>query len=66
MVIIVKLLAIDGLSKVKIMLYWWTTFHLQAQYAAEVYYRTDASMTNIKATYSPEDELRYCPAFLAG
>ncbi len=65
MVVVVKAIAIDGLTRVKIMPYWWTTAHWQAQYAVDVYCRTDVSLGNIKATHHPDDKLRYCPAFLS-
>ena len=65
MVTIAKSMAIEGLSRVKIIPYWWTTAHWPAQYAADVYCRTDVSLDIIKATYHPDDKLRYCPAFLS-
>jgi hypothetical protein len=46
--------------------YWLTSAHWQAQYAADVYCRTDALMNAIKATSNPEDDLCYCPAWTAG
>ena len=65
MVIIVKAMAIDGLSWVKIIPYWWMTAHWEAQYATDVYCRRDVSLDNIKSTYNPDDKLQYCPAFLS-
>jgi hypothetical protein len=66
MVVIVKASKIKGLSQNQIILYWLTTAHWQAQYAADVYCRTDVSMNTIKETSNPEDDQRYCPAWTAG
>jgi hypothetical protein len=66
MVAIVKTSNIEGLSQIQIMLYWLTSAHWRAQYAADVNCRTDVLMNAIKATSNPEDELRYCPAWTAG
>jgi hypothetical protein len=59
MVTVVKAMAIDGLSRVKIIPYWWKTSLWREQYAADEYCRTDVSLDNIKATYHPDDKLRY-------
>jgi hypothetical protein len=64
MVTVVKAMAIDGLSRVKIMPYWWTTALWREQYAADEYCRTDVSLDSIKATYHPDDKLRYCPEYM--
>jgi hypothetical protein len=64
MVTVVKAMAIDGLSRVKIMPYWWTTALWREQYAADEYCRTDVSLDSTKATYHPDDKLRYCPEYM--
>jgi hypothetical protein len=66
MVAIVKASKIKGLIQIQIMLYWLTSAHWQAQYAADVNCRTDVLMNAIKATSKTEDDLRYCPAWTAG
>jgi hypothetical protein len=66
MIVIVKMLTIKGLSRIEIMPYWWKTANWQAQYAADLYCRTDVSMNTVKATSKPENEPHYCPAFLSG
>jgi hypothetical protein len=67
MVAIVKPSKIKGLSRIQIMPYWLTSAHWQAQYAADVVYcRTDVSINAVKTTSNPEDDLRYCPAWIAG
>jgi hypothetical protein len=66
MVAIVKASKIKGLSRIQIMPYWLTSAHWQAQYPANVNYRTDVLMNAVKATLNPEDDLRYCPAWTAG
>ena len=65
MVVVVKGIAIEGLIRVSIMPYWWTTSHWRAQYAVDEYCRTDVSLANIKATHHPDDKLRYCPGFVS-
>jgi hypothetical protein len=45
--------------------YWLRSAYWQAQYAADVYCRTDVLMNDVKATSNPEDDLRYCPAWTA-
>jgi hypothetical protein len=66
MVAIVKVSKIEGLNQIQIMPYWLTSAHWQAQYAADVYCRTDVSMNAVKATSNPVDNLRYSPAWTAG
>ncbi len=66
MVAIVKVSKIKGLSQIQLMPYWLTSAHWQAQYAADVYFRTDVSMNAVKATSNPEDYLCYSPAWTAG
>jgi hypothetical protein len=46
--------------------YWLTSAHWRAQYAANVYCRTDVLMNAVKTTSNPEDDLLYCPAWTAG
>ena len=65
MIVVAKSVAIEGLTRVKIMPYWWTSAHWRAQYAVDAYCRTDVSLGHIKASYHPHDRLRYCPAFLS-
>ncbi len=66
MVAIVKASKIEGLSRIQIIPYWLTSAYWQAQYAADVYCRTDVLMNAIKTTSNPEDDLRYCLAWTAG
>jgi hypothetical protein len=66
MVSIVKVSKIEGLSQIQIMPYWLTSAHWRAQYAADVYCRTDVSMNAVKTTSNPGDDLCYCPAWTAG
>jgi hypothetical protein len=48
MVAIVKASKIKGLSQIQILLYWLTSPHWRAQYAADVYYRTDVLINAVK------------------
>jgi hypothetical protein len=50
MVAIVKSSHIDGLTRVQIMPYWWTTAHWRAQYADGVECRADIDIGTIKKT----------------
>ena len=45
--------------------YWWTTAHLQAQCAMDVYCPTDISLNRVKSMTVPKDCLRYCPPWVA-
>jgi hypothetical protein len=45
--------------------YCLTSAHWRAQYAADVYCRTDVLINAIKTTSNPEDDLHYCPAWTA-
>ena len=47
------------------MTYWLTFKHWRAQFAADVYRRTNFALNTIKATNKPNDKLRYCPTLLA-
>jgi hypothetical protein len=66
MVAIVKASKIKGLIRIQIVPYWLTSAHWRAQYAADVYCRTDVLIDAIKTTSNPEDDLCYCPAWTAG
>jgi hypothetical protein len=66
MVAIGKASKIEGLSRIQIMLYWLTSAHWGAQYAADVNCRTDVLMNAVKATSNHEDDLCYCPAWTSG
>jgi hypothetical protein len=65
MVVVVKSATIDGLSRIGIMPYWWTTAHWRTQYPENTYCRTDISIEGVKATSKPEDDIVYCPAWTA-
>jgi hypothetical protein len=65
MVVIVKSSLIPGLGRVSIILYWWTAAHWQRQYPKNIFCRMDFSMQTVKATLYPEEDLYYCPAWLA-
>ena len=66
MVAVVKSSLIDGLSRVQIMPYWWTNAHWRAQYALDIECRGDISLAAIKAKYTPDKTLCYCPSWTAG
>ena len=66
MVAIVKSSHIDGLTRVQIMPYWWTTAHWRAQYADGVECRADIDIGTIKNQHTPDKRLCHCPAWTAG
>jgi hypothetical protein len=65
MVILVKSYAGNGLTRIGIMPYWWTTAHWQAQYPEDLYCRTEITMESVQAMSNPEDDLRFCPSWSA-
>jgi hypothetical protein len=65
MVVVVKSATIDGLSRIGIMPYWWTTAHWRTQYPENTYCRTEITIESVKATLKPEDDIHYCPAWSA-
>ena len=65
MVVVVKSTSIEGLSRIQIMPYWWTTTHWRAQYPLEVNCRANVSMTTVKGKYHPDELLHYCPSWAA-
>ena len=46
--------------------YWWTNAHWRAQYAVDIECRGDISLAAIKAKYTPDKTLCYCPSWTAG
>ncbi len=65
MVVVAMSSKIEGLIRIHIMPYWWTTAHLQAQCAMDVYCPTDISLNRVKSMTVPKDCLRYCPPWVA-
>jgi hypothetical protein len=65
MVVVAMSSKIEGLTRIQIMPYWWTTAHWRAQYAMDVYCKTDISLNTVKSMTVPEDRLRYCPSWTA-
>lgn len=65
MVVVVKSASIDGLTRIGIMPYWWTTAQWRKQYPENTYCRTEISIEGVKATSKPEDDIVYCPAWTA-
>ena len=45
--------------------YWLTTAHWQAQKPWNLYCRTEITMKSVQAMSNPEDDLRFCPSWLA-
>ena len=64
MVVVAKSSKIDGLTRIHVMPYWWTTAHWQDQYAQEVTYLSDISLNMVKTSTQADDRLRYCPAWI--
>jgi len=65
MVVVAKTNAIAGLTRVMIMPLWWTTEQWRNQYPKDAAMRCDVDMTSIKRKFSPDNTLRYCPAWSA-
>ena len=65
MVVVAMSSKIDGLTRIHIMPYWWTTAHWRDQYPMEVNCPTDISLNTVKTSAPANDKLRYCPAWLA-
>jgi hypothetical protein len=65
MVILVKSYAGNGLTRIGIMPYWLTTAHWRAQYPENLYCRTEITMKSVHVMSNPEDDLRFCPSWLA-
>jgi hypothetical protein len=65
MVVILMSLKIEGLTRTRIMLYWWTTAHWQAQFAMDVYCPADISLNTVKSMTIADDCLWYCPLWVA-
>ena len=65
MVVVAKPLKIEGLTRMHIMPYWWTTAQWQQQYAFESNCPTDITLNTVKSNTTADDMLRYCPAWVA-
>ncbi len=64
-VVFVKSSTLNGLTRIGIMTYWLTTVHWQAQYPENLYCMTEMTMKSVQSMSNPEDDLRFCPAWLA-
>ena len=65
MVVVAMSSKIDGLTRIHIMPYWWTTAHWRDQCPMDVNCPTDISLNTEKTSAQANDKLRYCPAWLA-
>ena len=65
MVVVAKSSKIDGLTRMDIMPYWWTTAQWRQQYALEVKCPTDITLNTVKSSTPADDMLRYCPGWVA-
>jgi hypothetical protein len=66
MVVVAKSCAIEGLTRIQLMPYWWTTAQWQAQYPVELDCQAELSMTTVKQSHHPDESLCYCPSWVAG
>jgi hypothetical protein len=66
MVVVAKSSNIEGLTRIQIMPYWWTTAQWRQQYPPHIKCNADISMETIKGKYRTEDSLFYCPTWTAG
>jgi hypothetical protein len=65
MVVVAKSSKIEGLTRMDIMPYWWTTAQWRQQYALEVNCPTDITLNTVKSSTTADDMLRYCPGWVA-
>ena len=56
---------IQGLTRIHIMPYWWTTAHWQAQFAMDVYCPTDISLNTAKSLTNTDERWRYCSLWMS-
>ncbi len=56
---------INGLTRIQVMPYWYTTAHWQAQYALDVNCPTIESSQEVRATSMKDERLYYCPSWTA-
>ena len=53
MVVVAMSSKIEGLTRIHIMPYWWTTAHWRAQYVMDVYCPSDISLNTVKSMTVP-------------
>ena len=63
MVVLVK--SYHGLTRIGMLPYWLTTAHWRAQYPENLYCRSDILMKSVQTMSNPEDDIRFCPSWLA-
>ena len=56
---------INGLTRLQVMPYWYTTAHWHAQYALDVNCPTIESIQEIRASSTKDEQLCYCPLWTA-
>jgi hypothetical protein len=56
---------INGLTRIQVVPYWYTTAHWQAQYALDVNCPTIESIQEVRATSTKDERLYYCPSWTA-
>jgi hypothetical protein len=66
MVAVAKSSSIEGLSRIQIMPYWWTTAHWREQYLMDATCNANISMESVKGKHRPDQHLAYCPSWTAG
>jgi hypothetical protein len=65
MVAIVKSGAIPDLTRVELMLFWYTRAQWQLQFPNEMVYQSDINWQNIRKKTSPDENTNYCPGWVA-
>jgi hypothetical protein len=66
MVAVAKSRFIEGLARIQIMPYWWTTAHWREQYPLDLNCHANTSMETVKGRHRPDERLAYCPSWAAG
>jgi hypothetical protein len=66
MVVVQKSAVIPELKRTDIIPHYWTTAHWKLQYAHEIVANTEINITAVKAKYSPNENLKYCPDWSVG
>ena len=66
MVAVAKSNSIEGLSRIQIMPYYWTTNHWREQYPVDASCNGNISMESVKGKHRPDEHLAYCPSWAAG
>jgi hypothetical protein len=65
MVAISKLRRIDGLSRIVVMPHWYMTEQWRNQFPEDTYINTHKTLKLIKANSTPQDNILYCPTWVA-